>query len=119
MNKAAHAAASIGIRVVAQICWAERPPPSVQGILFVAPFRATPAGGASLGKRPPRLPISFLAAKACQGKPWAPPIRARPKARLVWAAAWFGCDNGSSDNIDGTEDSGFMVFFSSLLFFKP
>ncbi|KAL6273095.1 hypothetical protein ACE6H2_023787 [Prunus campanulata] len=33
INKAAHAVASIGIRAVAQICWAERPPPSLQGVL--------------------------------------------------------------------------------------
>ncbi|CAL2248442.1 unnamed protein product [Prunus armeniaca] len=94
MNKAAHATASIGMKAVAQVCWAERPPSSAQGvleadgILFVAPFRATLAGGASSVKRPPRPPIPFLAAKACQGKRLASPIRARPKARLVWAAAW-------------------------------
>ncbi|KAL6279433.1 hypothetical protein ACE6H2_016314 [Prunus campanulata] len=33
INKAAHVAASIGIRALAQICWAERPPPSLQGVL--------------------------------------------------------------------------------------
>ncbi|CAB4282607.1 unnamed protein product [Prunus armeniaca] len=35
INKAVHAAASIGIRAVVQICWAERPPPSLQGVLEV------------------------------------------------------------------------------------
>ncbi|CAL9025955.1 unnamed protein product [Prunus brigantina] len=33
INKAAHAAASIGIRAVEQICWAERSPLSLQGVL--------------------------------------------------------------------------------------
>lgn len=33
IDKADHAAASNGIRDVAQVCWAKMPPPSLQGVL--------------------------------------------------------------------------------------